>query len=187
METSDLLRYVAEVFDRIEVAYLVTGSVATTVYGEPRFTNDIDVVADIPPSKVDAFCDSFPPDDYYLSRDAVRQAVEQCFQFNVIQPSAGLKVDVIIPKREGFSQSELSRGVRLPVGDDVYAWFASPEDVIIKKLEYFQFGNSDKHLRDIRGVLSIRGNELDEAYLKRWIKELALEDAWQAVLDLKHE
>ena len=66
MEPSELLRRFVEVLDRLEIRYLVAGSLATTIYGESRFTNDIDVVVDLRSEQVDAFCNSFPPTDFYL-------------------------------------------------------------------------------------------------------------------------
>ena len=81
MEPDDLLRHARDVCDRLQLTYLVVGSTATIAYGEPRFTNDIDIVIDLPADKIDAFCENFPDDEFYVSRAAVDQAVQKAFQF----------------------------------------------------------------------------------------------------------
>src|SRR5205823_13190099 len=95
MGPSELLRRLAEVLERLPIPYLVTGSMATIAYGEPRFTNDIDVVVALRLDQVDAFCTSFPEPEFYCHREAVVQAVHQRFQFNIIHFESGLKIDVI--------------------------------------------------------------------------------------------
>jgi len=183
MEPSDLLRHVVERLERLGIPYLVTGSTATIAFGEPRYTNDIDVVADLRLAQLDAFCGSFSPEEFYLSQDAARDAIRRRSQFNVIHPASGLKVDFIIPKDTAFDKSRMRRGVRLRLGPDYEATFASPEDVILKKLEYYRSGESDKHLRDITGVLKVRGDRLDRAYIAAWAARLGVNDIWQAVLE----
>ena len=85
MEHSELLRYVVGVIERLSLDYMVTGSVATIFFGEPRFTNDIDIVVDLGPDRIAEFCQAFPAPDFYLSEEAVREAVQQQAQFNIIQ------------------------------------------------------------------------------------------------------
>ncbi len=88
MEQSDLLRYVARVLEDMGLRYFVTGSTATIFYGEPRFTNDIDVVVDLPASRVAEFCRRFPESDFYVSEAAAHEAVLRKSQFNIIQPAS---------------------------------------------------------------------------------------------------
>src|SRR5271156_2909702 len=98
MEQSDLLEYVARAIEGTGLRYFVTGSTATIFYGEPRFTNDIDVVVDLPESRIADFIRRFPKDEFYLSETAVHDAVRMKTQFNIIHPASGLKVDVIVPE-----------------------------------------------------------------------------------------
>ncbi len=181
MEPNDLLRAVVSVFERLNAAYLVTGSMATIAYGEPRFTNDIDVVADLKLPHVEPFCAAFAPPDYYLSRDAVQAAVRTRQQFNVIHVTAGLKADIIVSKDSEFDRSRFARRRRLPTGSQGDAFFAAPEDVIVKKLEYFREGGSEKHVRDIIGVLKIQGDRIDRSYVEHWIHQLGLVDLWHQI------
>jgi hypothetical protein len=130
MEQSDLLRYVATAIEGLGLRYFVTGSTATIFYGEPRLTNDIDLVVDLPESHISNFCGQFPPSEFYLSEPAIRDAVQRKAQFNIIHPASGLKVDVIVPEANLFNQSRFSRAKRLRVAPDFEAAFTSPEDAI---------------------------------------------------------
>ena len=183
METNDLLRFVAAAFERLGLNYFVTGSMATIAYGEPRFTNDIDVVVDLPTEKVAALCAAFPPEQFYVSAAAVAEAVRLRHPFNILHPESGLKVDGFVASESEFDRSRLGRALRLHVLPDRTVSFASPEDVILKKLVYYREGASEKHLRDIAGVLRVRGEQLDMNYLREWVQKLELSDAWQAILD----
>lgn len=109
MEQSELLRDFTRVLEHLGLRYFITGSVATIFFGEPRFTNDIDIVADLPPSRITEFCQAFPGDDFYVSEEAVRRAVARKGQFNVIHPASGLKVDVMVPSEDAFNRSRFAR------------------------------------------------------------------------------
>jgi len=182
MEPSELLRYVVTTVEGLGLRYLVTGSVVTIFFGEPRFTNDIDIVVDLPLEQIEAFCRAFPSSEFYVSEEAAREAVAGCGQFNIIHPTSGLKVDVIIPSDTPFNRSRFARGTRVRPDEDYDACFASVEDVIIKKMEYYREGGSEKHLRDITGVLRISGDRVDGAYIADWASQLGLTAIWQTIL-----
>lgn len=183
MEQSELLRYLTETLERLGIRYMVTGSVATIFYGEPRFTNDIDVVVVLPPARCAEFCLAFALPDFYVSEEAALRAVADGGQFNILHPSSGLKVDVIVAGQSPFDRSRLARIVRVAPDRGHAAWFASPEDVIIKKLAYYHEGGSDKHLRDIAGVLKVSGDRLDRAYIADWTERLGLREIWISVCE----
>ena len=181
MELNELLKYLAGVLDDLGLRYFVTGSTATIFYGEPRFTNGIDVVVDLTESQAVEFCRRFPPSDFYVSELAARDAVRRKTQFNVIHPASGLKVDVMVPETSAFNHSRFQRSRRLRPAEDFEACFVSPEDAIIKKLDFYQRGGSDKHLRDIVGILKISRNQLDLGYIADWTRQLGLGDSWAAI------
>jgi hypothetical protein len=181
MVQSDLLRHLVQTLETLGIPYLITGSVASITYGEPRFTKDIDVVVDLKSSQVADLCKAFPEPEYYCSVDAATQAVRQRSQFNVLQLTTGLKVDIIIAGESAFDRSRLARGIRMPVGVDFAATFAAPEDVAVKKLEYFKMGGSEKHLRDIAGMMKVQAKRVDNEYLSSWIARLGLSAEWQLV------
>ena len=152
----------------------MTGSTATIAFCEPRFTNAIDIVLDLPAEQIDSFCRLFPESDFCLSRQAASSAVRLKSQFNVIHPASGLKVDFMVLAPSEFNTSRLLRGRDLPALDDRLVRFASPEDVILMKLKYYKEGGSEKHLRDIRSVLEIQGDKIDRQYIVEWAATLSV-------------
>jgi hypothetical protein len=178
----ELLQKMVEVLENLAISYLVTGSVAAMAYGEPRLTNDIDIVAEIDEGHIKRLLRAFPPDEFYVSEEAVREAVRHHGQFNIIHPASGLKVDIIIRQDTPFDNSRFSRVRRIYPAETYQANFAAPEDVIIKKMEYYREGGSDKHLRDITGILKISGDTVDRDYISQWAKRLGLTEIWEAIL-----
>ncbi|HEX4955343.1 MAG TPA: hypothetical protein VF017_18285 [Thermoanaerobaculia bacterium] len=183
MSQAELLQLVAETLDRLEVHYLVTGSVASIVYGEPRFTNDIDIVVQLSASEVAGFCRQFPQETFFFSPEAVYDAIARRGQFNLLHPSSGLKVDFFVAQSSPFDRSRFARRRAVAVTPGKAVSFAAPEDVILKKLAFYREGGSEKHLRDITGILKISGDQLDREYLEDWVARLDLGEIWQAVLE----
>ena len=181
MELFDLLQKVIEVFERARVPYLVTGSVAAMAYGEPRLTNDIDIVAAINEQHIPELLAAFPSEEFYIDADMIKEEIRRGGQFNIIHPASGLKVDVLIKNNTEFDTSLFNRPRRIRPVEAYQANFASPEDVIIKKMEYYNKGGSEKHLRDITGILKISKGAVDLEYITRWAASLGLSEVWAAV------
>jgi hypothetical protein len=182
MEQSELLHFVIEALETIGLRYFVTGSMATIFFGEPRFTNDIDIVVDLPADKIAQLCAAFPSPDFYLSEETVRRAVSRRGQFNVIHPSSGLKVDMMVPTDSPFNRSRFARAKKIRPAPDFDATFSSAEDVILKKMEAYREGGSEKHLRDITGVLKISGAKLECGYIEDWADRLGTAEIWREIL-----
>lgn len=168
MEQGELLRRPVDALEDIGIPYMIGGSHASIDYGEPRHTLDIDVVAEVRPEHIPSLCDAFPFPEFDLSVEAVRER--------------GLKIDVILPKPIPYDILQFRRRQRLPLTPEREACFARPEDVILYKMTYYRKGGSEKHLRDITGMLLISGAEIDQDYIARWSGELGLRDIWEAVL-----
>ena len=177
----ELLEKLVEVFERLSIPYLVTGSIAAMAYGEPRLTNDIDVVADLQITNIPDLLAAFPTSEFYLSEDAMAEALKRQGQFNIIHPASGLKIDIMIRKETAFNRSRFSRGRTIKFSESADATFAAPEDVILKKMEFYKEGGSEKHLRDITGILKISSGDIDEAYIAEWATRLNLNTIWAAV------
>jgi len=183
MELSELLKYLVNAFERLQIRYFITGSIASMFYGEPRFTNDIDVVADIKEEHIPGLLKLFPEDEFYLSGDAIRDAIVNQYQFNIIHPASGLKIDIVISKEDDFNKSRFNRLKRVSPIEETHANLASPEDVIITKMKYYKEGESEKHLRDITSILKISGDNIDRNYIESWVKKFDLLDIWKAILN----
>jgi hypothetical protein len=95
MEQHELLLYVVRRLEEAGIKYLITGSMAAMIYGEPRFTNDVDIVVEIHESDISRLKECFPEDEFYFSEDAAGKAVRNEGQFNVIHPSTGFKIVII--------------------------------------------------------------------------------------------
>jgi hypothetical protein len=178
----ELLQRLVEILDRLGIPYLVTGSVATMAYGEPRLTNDIDIVAAIEERHVPGLLAAFPPEEFYVSEEMIREAIRRRLQFNIIHPSSGLKVDIIIRKDTPFDESRFSRIRRIRPAESYSASFAAPEDIIIMKMRFYLDGGSEKHLRDITGILKVSRGEVDLNYIADWSRHLELTEVWQMIL-----
>jgi hypothetical protein len=182
MEPSDLLRHTVVALEKVGARYFVTGSTASIFFGEPRFTNDLDVVVDLREGDVAALCAEFPQPEFYVSEETVRRAIVQKGSFNILHPASGLKVDVIVPADSMFNRSRFSRVQRIRTEADLQACFTSAEDLIVKKMEFFREGGAEKHLRDITGILKISGEALDYEYIESWAESLGLETIWRTIL-----
>ncbi len=179
MEQPELLRFLVTVLENLGLPYMVAGSLSSAAWGEPRFTYDIDLVVQLTGAKdLDPLLAALPPQEFYVSRDAALKAIESRTQFNMIHPSSGQKVDIIIPGPSPWAQTQLARRQRVGIIEGVEAYTASPVDVVISKLLYYAEGGSAKHLRDIAGVLKISGARVDFAAIDRWAAELGLADVW---------
>ncbi len=171
------MRHTIDAFETLQVPYAVVGSMASGVWGEPRMTLDIDVVARFG-NNVEQFCKRFPDDQFYVSVPAAEDAVRRGGQFNVIDNLSGQKIDVMTLADTPWSQGQLSRRRQVQLIEDVEGYVAAPEDVILGKLLYYRDGGSDKHLRDIRGIFAASSEIIDHTYLEHWVVELGLAEAW---------
>ncbi len=182
MEQSELMRLVVRAFESLDIPYMITGSHASAYYGEPRFTRDIDIVAEIQEEQVNDFVRFFPPNEFYCDNDMIETEIKRRGQFNIIHAASGLKIDIILTKETPFSRAEFSRRRRSKVFPDQETNFATPEDVIIKKMEFYKDGGSEKHLRDITGILKISGDVIDTDYITQWADTLGIREIWDAVV-----
>jgi len=178
----ELLQRMVEALEESGIPYLVTGSVAAMAYGEPRLTNDIDIVAAIEERHVPGLLAAFPAEEFYVSEEMIREAIRRRLQFHIIHPSSGLKVDIIIRKDTPFDISRFSRIRRISPAESYSASFAAPEDIIVMKMRYYLDGGSEKHLRDITGILKVSRGEVDLNYIADWSRRLGLTEVWQMIL-----
>jgi hypothetical protein len=162
---------------------MVTGAVAAIAYGEPRMTNDVDVVVRLESNDSNKLISAFAPADYYVPPLEVIEEERQRSRgghFNIIHHDSALRADIYIVGDDPLHEWAMSRRrTALIGGDDI--WFAPLEYVIVRKLEYFQQGGSDRHLRDIAGMLRVSGEQIDHRQLDRLIVERQLGAPWRRV------
>lgn len=180
MALPDWIGTFIEPLDRLEVAYMVTGSVGAMAYGEPRMTTDVDVVLRLPAASVGPLLDCFPDEAFYHPPDAVvRHEIARTTRghFNVIEHATGMKADFYPVGDDPLQTQALERRRQLEVAGTTIA-LAPPEYVIVRKLEFNREGGSGKHLRDIASMLA-SGCELDLAWLEPELAERGLMPVWE--------
>jgi hypothetical protein len=181
MPDPDLFLLFVRPLNRAGIRYVVTGSVAAIFYGEPRLTNDVDFVAFLNEADIRRFAEAFPPADFYLppaETIAVEMAREQRGHFNVIHPNTGFKADFYLTGRDELNAWAFQRKQQVEFEGETVV-LAPPEYVIVRKLEYFREGGSEKHLRDIRSMLAVSGEQLDRSELNEWIVRRGVESEWR--------
>ncbi len=170
---------VTDVFERLSIPYLIGGSLASTLYGMVRTTQDSDIVAEMRLEHLQPFVSALQ-DEFYLDVEMIAESIQRNSSFNIIHRETMFKVDVFIPRSRPFLQSQLARAQRqtFMFEAEVSVKFASPEDTILSKLEWYRMGGevSDRQWRDILGVLKTQQDELDRAYLRKWAVELKVVD-----------
>jgi hypothetical protein len=171
------------------VRYMVSGSVAVIIYGEPRLTHDVDLIVVLDREHIARLPEVFPPAEFYCPPPeviAVEAAREQRGHFNIIHHETGFKADVYLSGRDPLHAWGLARARRLDVEGEPLV-VASPEYVIVRKLEYYREGGSEKHLRDIRSMLDTSPELIQRAELERQIVARGLQEAWRQVQEGSEE
>jgi hypothetical protein len=172
-------------FEKLAVPYLIGGSLASTLYGMVRTTQDSDVIAEMRLEHLQPFVLALQ-DEFYVDEEMIAEAIQRNSSFNLIHRETMFKVDVFIPRPRPFLQSQLDRAQRqtFSLETEMSAKFASPEDTILSKLEWYRMGGevSERQWRDIIGVLKTRAGELDLEYLRRWGTELHVGDLLERAL-----
>jgi hypothetical protein len=174
------LKLVIEKLESAGIDYMIVGSIAGTVYGEPRLTRDIDMVIAMSSASVKNLLTAFATREFYVPpAEILSQEITRCGQTNILHHESGVKADLMFRKATPHALEEFSRKRRLEILRGLTAWIAAPEDIIIGKLRFYREGESQKHLTDIRGIMA--NTEIDRDYLKRWVDQLGLQEYFQQI------
>jgi hypothetical protein len=170
---------VTSVLEKLNVPYFIGGSLASTIYGMVRTTQDSDIVAELHPSQVQAFVDALK-DTFYVDDEMIAEAVNRSSSFNIIHRETMFKVDVFIPRMIPFDESRFSRAQMQTLSNDpeVKANVSSVEDTILMKLVWYRMGGevSERQWRDVMGMIKIQSERLDLKYMKQWAIQLKVGD-----------
>jgi hypothetical protein len=179
MSQQELLRKVIQALGDAHIEYMITGSVVSSLQGEPRSTHDIDIVIAIEKAAAKKLARAFPPPDFYLDEESIIDAIENQSMFNLIDVNTGDKVDFWILTHEPFDRSRFERkyveevmGMRITV--------SSPEDTILVKLRWAKLsGGSEKQFTDALRVYEVQFEKIDINYLYDWAKKIGVETMLQ--------
>jgi hypothetical protein len=179
------LEVLLDVVARLEgagIEYMLTGSVAMSVYVEPRMTRDIDVVVELARADAGRVAALFAP-DYYVDAEAARSAIAERGMFNLFHLAKLVKVDLIVPADDEFQRHELARRVRHQLGGRPVS-VISKEDLILAKLVWAAPTGSAFQLRDVRKLLA---SGADEPYLREWSAKLGVDALLRRCMDAGYE
>jgi len=168
------------------IPYMITGAVASIIYGEPRLTNDLDLVVLMKTGDIEKFVQAFPSAEFYCPpSEVLRIEIKRSYRghFNLIHHETGMKADFYLAGEDELHRWALSRR-RAILFEAEQVWVAPPEYVIIRKLEYHREGGSEKHLRDIAGMLELSSKEIDFKQLDGFVQRYALEKEWVKVKEM---
>jgi len=174
-----VLARLAQIFNDLRIQYVVGGSMASSVYGIPRATQDVDLMANVKLEHVELLTAALEP-EFYVASELIVDAIRQQTSFNVVHLQTMFKADVFVAADNEWSREEMSRArteVVLPE-EALAIRFSSPEDTILHKLLWYEIGGheSDKQWNDVLGILRIQSNSLDFTYLERWAASLNIDD-----------
>jgi hypothetical protein len=181
MSQQELLKQVVQVLAEAGIDYMATGSVASSLQGEPRATHDIDLVVVIPPAAIGTLVAAFPPPNYFLTEASIRDAIQRQSMFNLISLTEGDKVDFWMLTSESFDQSRFARKkVTEALGFPLKV--SSPEDTILAKLRWAHLsGGSEKQFTDALRIYEVQRATLDHGYLEHWAALLGILALWEQV------
>jgi hypothetical protein len=166
--------------EKLEMPYVVTGAVASIIYGEPRLTNDVDLIMMMKTEDIERFVQAFPSNEFYCPPAEVLKIEirrPQRGHFNLIHHDTGTKADIYLAGEDELHRWALSKRRDMVVeGERVRV--APPEYVIVRKLEYYREGGSEKHLRDIAGMVELSSDEIDFKVLEEFVQRYRLEKEW---------
>ena len=189
MQDLNLFSLYTEILNKNEIDYLVTGSVASILYGEPRLTHDIDLVLNLSDNQVDLFIAAFPSNQFYCPpKEVIKIELNRNLRghLNIIHQETGYKADIYFREKDDLMVWAFkNRQIIKIYGSSIS--IAPPEYVIIKKLEFYKEGKAQKHLIDIQGILSNSKDMIDFKFLEKVILEKGLSDLWRSVSDEKSD
>ena len=175
---------VIDIFEATGIEYVIWGGVAVVTYGEPRFTQDMDVVVRLRySSEVDTLSRLLEETGYSVSVEAIRDAVDRHFYFNAIHLETGIKIDFYVAPRDPIYAWAFKHRRMKNFDEFRRASYMPPESVILTKLRAYQEGKSTRHLDDIEGILRVSGPELDLAYVHREAARIGVFGVWRELLE----
>ena len=182
MNLPDFVGLFIRPLEALGVPYMITGGVASVIFGDPRFTRDIDIVLQLKPEDVERLVSAFDLGDFYVPPlEALRMEAARIRHghFNIIHRSSALRADVYLLGDDPLHAWGFDRRRRIPL-EATAIWVAPPEYVILRKLEYTASSGSTRHLRDIAMMLRISGELIDREAMEAWVRRLGLDAVWES-------
>lgn len=173
---------VVRIFEALGIEYYIGGSLASSAFGIARSTMDIDIAADIRQGQASVLEERLQT-HFYVDREMIERAIREKSSFNIVHLETMFKIDIFVVSDEPYDKQAMARRLRKDLTADGanQADLSSPEDIILRKLLWYQSGGkiSDRQWDDVLGVMKVQGEQLDAAYLELWAKRLSIFDLLQ--------
>jgi hypothetical protein len=181
MSQPQLLEKVLDVLNINQIDYMITGSIVSSLQGEPRATHDIDIVVNIQSASIQNLTEIFKPPQFYISKESIVQAINDKTMFNLIDTTEGDKIDFWILTEEPFDKSRFKR----KYNENIYGFdmkVSAPEDTILAKLRWAKLsGGSEKQFTDALRVYEVQYEILDINYINQWVENLQVTELWNGL------
>ena len=174
-----ILKLVITKLEELDIPYMLSGSVASSFYAQPRMTRDIDIVIELAAEQIAKITEIFSG-DFYIDEDDVNEAVRLQSMFNIIHYQAVVKIDFIIRKDSLYRKLEFERRIRKIIAGFAL-WVVSPEDLIISKIFWARDSKSELQLNDVSSIMKYQAKKLDWEYIEYWVKELGSGQLWEEI------
>jgi hypothetical protein len=161
--------------------YFITGSIASSYYGVPRFTHDIDILLAVGDKEADDVFNLLK-DHGYISKEGIAGALSASGMFNFIHADSGLKIDFWISKGDLFETSCFARCRKVEISQGFFAVMGSPEDVLLHKLYWDHLMPSERQVRDAQGIIGVQASRLDVEYIMGWARNLGIKEKVEVLL-----
>jgi len=188
LDITGFLKLILECLEATGVEYLIGGAIAEWAWGEPRATQDLDLVINLPINAVGRFSKELEKRNMLVPVGIILNAMLEDrgdIPLNAIHMYSGFKADLYF-MRDGdvLRQSAFQRRVLVDYGPPIgKVYVHSPEDLILYKLIYLGLSGQPKHARDIAAILRVKNNQLDFGYIKEWVSQLGFDSVWKEMLD----
>jgi hypothetical protein len=182
----DFLKMILSVLEKAGIDYMIGGAVAVWLWGEPRSTQDIDIVIHLGTEQINALSKELEKVNIFLPPDIILENLHETrvdLPINAIHGASGYKAEMFLLRQDDeLRKTAFQRRIKVDFGPEVGGiYIHSPEDLIIYKMLYYSLSQQTKHIRDIGSILKTMGERLDYDYIKKWAKDKQLTAIWQEI------
>lgn len=181
MTQEEVIKKVVTGLEKNDIYYMLTGAIAVSYYGRPRFTHDVDLVVQIRIEDAGRLVELFKG-EFYVALEGIIDAVKHSTMFNLIHQETGIKVDCWLLKHTEYDELCFSRRRKETIFDQEM-YISSPEDLIITKLDWYKQSDLQKHYEDVVGIFQIQKGKLDVDYIKKWAEYFSFSGVIEDILE----
>jgi hypothetical protein len=182
----DFLKMILSVLEKADIDYMIGGAVAVWLWGEPRSTQDIDIVIHLGMEQINVLSNELEKVDIYLPPNIILENLHETridLPINAIHGASGYKAEMFLFRDDDeLRKAAFQRRVKVDFGSEIgEVYVHTPEDLIIYKMLYYSLSQQTKHIRDIGSIIKTMGEKLDHDYIQKWAADKQLISIWQEI------